>query len=344
MKKFLEIARAKEWWEYKFPPMLAVAYLIIQTNPYPFHHSILLILVLLSAITLGAIYVSILNDATDVAEDTKAGKKNRMAAYTTFQKTILVLLPLVAGFCIIGVFLNSFSYAALFYCAAYIVFTLYSLPPFRLKERGVAGIVADALGSQVFPTLFIAVCMYQYTNQEIQLLPFTFLAVWLLCFGLRGILWHQLADKENDKVSGLPTLVQNMNEAQLARLGIVIVTIEIIAFATFIMFNHWFLIIPGLVFYFIYIWMQSKIHHIEQILIVPSNKEYRIFLFEYYQVFLPLSVLLVCIFKNPINIIGLLFHCLLFHSNILRICKNTKILLQITITSIRLQTKDHKGN
>lgn len=344
MKKFLEIARAKEWWEYKFPPMFAVAYLIILNNPYPFHHSIPLILLLLSAITLGAMYVSFLNDATDVAEDAKAGKKNRIAAYTTFQKTVLVLLPLVVGVCIIGVFLNSFSYAALFYCAAFIAFTLYSLPPFRLKERGVAGIIADALGSQVFPTLFIAVCMFQYINQEIQLLTFTFLGVWLLCFGLRGILWHQLADKENDKVSGLLTVVQDMNKPQLVRLGIVIVTIEIIAFATYILINHWFLIIPGLAFYFIYIWMQSKIQHIEQILIEPANKEYRIFLFEYYQVFLPLSVLLVCIFKNPINIIGLVFHCLLFHSNILRICKTTKILLQTTITRIRLQAKDHKGN
>jgi 4-hydroxybenzoate polyprenyltransferase len=344
MKKFLEIARAKEWWEYKLPPMLAVAWLIILNTPFTFYHLLPLILVLLSAITLGAIYVSFLNDATDVAEDARAGKKNRMAAYSTFQKTILVLLPLVAGLCIVGVFLNFFSYAGLFYCAAYIAFTLYSLPPFRLKERGVAGIVADALGSQVFPTLFIAVCMFQYTNQKIQLLPFAALGVWLLCFGLRGILWHQLADKENDKASGLPTVVQNLNEAQLTRLGIVIVTIEIIAFAAYILFNHWFLIIPGLVFYFIYILMQSKIHHIEQILIAPKNKEYRIFLFEYYQVFLPLSVLIGCIFNNPINVIGLVFHCLLFHSNILRICRSAKILLQITITGIPLQTKDHKGN
>jgi 4-hydroxybenzoate polyprenyltransferase len=208
----------------------------------------------------------------------------------------------------------------------------------------VAGIVADALGSQVFPTLFIAVCMYQYTNQEIRMLPFALLGVWVLCFGLRGILWHQLADKENDKASGLQTVVQNMNEVQLARLGIVIVAIEIMAFAAYILLNHWYLLIPGLIIYFIYIWMQSKIQHIEQILIEPPNKEYRIFLFEYYQVFLPLSALIVCTFKNPINIIGLLFHVVLFHSNILKICKNAKYLLQITITSIRLQTKDHKGN
>jgi len=344
MVKILQIVRAKDWWEYKFPPMLAVAYLALQTSQFTFLHLLPLLLILISAITLGAIYVSLLNDATDVAEDARAGKKNRMATYTTFQQTILVLLPLVAGLCVIGLFLNFFSYANLFYCAAYIAFTLYSLPPFRLKERAAAGVVADALGSQVFPTLFIAVCMYRYTNQEIRLLAFAFLAVWLFCFGLRGILWHQLADNENDKASGLFTIVQKLNEVQLARLGIAIITIEMISLATYILLNHLYVIIPGLIFYFIYIRMQSKNHHIEQILIDPGTKQYRIFLFEYYQVFLPLSVLIVCTFKNPINIIGLLFHCFLFHSSILRICKDIKNQLQMTIGSIRLQSKDHKAN
>jgi hypothetical protein len=175
-------------------------------------------------------------------------------------------------------------------------------------------------------------------------LPFIFLGVWLLCFGLRGILWHQLADKENDKASGLLTVVQNMSEAQLVRLGIVIVTLETIAFTGYIMFNHLYLIFPGLIFYFIYIWMQFKNDHIVQILIDPKAKQYRIFLFEYYQVFLPISVLIAYVFKNPINITGLLFHCFLFHSNILRICKDIKKQLEMTITSIRFQAKNNKAN
>lgn len=344
MRKILEIIRAKEWWEYKFPPMLAVAYLSIQNSQFTFPHLLPFLFVLMSAITLGAIYVSLLNDATDIGVDARAGKKNRMAAYSPVQQTILVLLPLAAGCCIIGVFLNFISYASLFYCAAYLSFTLYSLAPFRLKERGAAGIAADALGSQVFPTLFIAVCIYQYTNQKIPLLPFAFLTIWLICFGLRGILWHQLADKENDKASGLLTIVQNMNEVQLTRLGVIIVTIEIIAFAAYMFSNNYYLIIPGSIFYFVYIWMQSKYHRIEQILITPKNKPYRIFLFEYYQVFLPLSVLIVCIFKSPINIIGLLFHCFLFHSNILRICKDIKKLLRMTVSSIWLQAKNYKAH
>jgi len=339
MAKIVEIVRAKDWWEYKFPPMLAVAYLALQNSQFTFLHLLPLLLILISAITLGAIYVSFLNDATDVAEDARAGKKNRMAAYTTFQQTILVLLPLVAGLCIIGFFLDFISYAGLFYCAAYIAFTLYSMPPFRLKERGAAGIVADAAGSQLFPTLFIALYIYHYTNQEIGFLSFAFLAVWVFCFGLRGILWHQLADNENDKASGLHTIVQKMNDIQLARLGIVVVIIELIAFAAYILLNHLYLIIPGFIFYIIYIRMQLKNRDIGQILIVPEAKQYRIFLFEYYQIFLPLSALIICTFKNPINIIGLVFHCVLFHSNIWRMCKDGKQLLHMTIISIRIQSK-----
>ncbi|MDF2433127.1 MAG: hypothetical protein JWP44_2758 [Mucilaginibacter sp.] len=335
MKKILAMVRANDWWEYKLPPMLAVAYIIIQNSPYTFLSQLPLIILSLSAIILCAIYVSLINDATDVEEDAKAGKKNGMAAYNTVQQTALILLPLVGALCIVSHFLKRFFSANLFYLGSYISFTLYSLPPFRLKKRGIAGIAADALGSQVFPTLFIAVCFYQSTNQEIQMWSLASLGVWLLCFGLRGILWHQLADKENDKVSGLVTLVQKLSEAQLSSLGTCIVAVEIFAFAAYVLFNHLFLIIPGLVFYFIYNRLLLKKFYVEQIFINPNVKQYRIFLFEYYQVFLPLSVLIVGACKNPVNIIGLLFHCFLFPLNILRILRKIKTLFQKTAANIR---------
>ncbi|PSL44680.1 UbiA prenyltransferase family protein [Chitinophaga niastensis] len=341
MRKILAVVRANDWWEYKLPPMLAIAYMIIQNSQYTFFNLLPLMMISLGAIILCAIYVSLLNDATDVAEDAKAGKKNGMAAYSTGHQIILVLLPLVGGLCIIAGFLDFFSYANLFYLAAYISFTLYSLPPFRLKKRGIAGIAADALGSQVFPTFFLAICFYQWTNQEIRVLPFVFLGTWLFCFGLRGILWHQLADKENDKISGLVTLVQKMSEVQLSRLSTVIIIVEMIAFAAYISLNALFLIIPGLILYFIYNWLLLKQYHVKQILINPKPQQYRIFLFEYYQVFLPLSVLIICIYKSPVNVTGLCFHCFLFQTNIWRILRDIKQLLRQTITGIRLKANNH---
>lgn len=321
MKKIFTTIRANDWWEYKLPPMLAVAYLIIQKSNYTFLSQLPLILLTLSAIILCAIYVSLINDATDVEDDAKAGKKNQMANYNTIQQIGLILLPLVVALGIVIFFLKSFSGANLFYLGSYIAFTLYSVPPFRLKKRGLAGIMADALGSQVFPTLFIALCFYQSTNQQIQTWLLAIMGVWLFFFGLRGILWHQLADKENDKVSSLVTLVQKLSDAQLARLGNFIVAVEIFAFAAYVWFDQLFLIIPGLVLYFIYNRLLLKKFCVQQIYINPNVGQYRIFLFEYYQVFLPISILIVGIFNNPINIIALLLHLFLFPSNTLKIIR-----------------------
>jgi hypothetical protein len=340
MRKIIAIIRANEWWEYKLAPMLAMTYLTILQSRFTFYNLWPLITVSVTAIALGAIYVSLLNDATDVAIDVKAGKKNRMASFTTAQQTMLVLIPLAAGLSIVSAFMNFSFLASLFYISAFISFSLYSLPPFRLKKRGAAGIIADALGSQVFPTLFIVISFYKHTNLEIKILPLVLMSVWLLCFGLRGILWHQLTDKKNDQASGLCTLVQNLNEAQISRLSITIITTEIIAFATYILRYNLLSLIPGLLLYFICNWILLKYYHIEQILINPKIKTYRIFLFEYYQVFLPLSVLILCICKNPINVIGLLFHCLLFPSGILSIFRMIKHLSQTIITKILPQAKN----
>ena len=321
MKKIFTTIRANDWWEYKLPPMLAVAYLIIQKSNYTFLSQLPLILLTLCAIILCAIYVSLINDATDVKDDAKAGKKNQMANYNTIQQIGLILLPLVVALGIVIFFLKSFSGANLFYLGSYIAFTLYSVPPFRLKKRGLAGIMADALGSQVFPTLFIALCFYQSTNQQIQTWLLAIMGVWLFCFGLRGILWHQLADKENDKVSGLVTLVQKLSDAQLATLSNFIIAVEIFAFAAYVWFDQLFLIIPGLILYFIYNRLLLKKFSVQQIYINPNVGQYRIFLFEYYQVFLPVSILIVGTFNNPINIIALLLHLFLFPSNTLKILR-----------------------
>jgi len=339
MKKILAAIRANDWWEYKIPPMLSVVYIIIQRSQYTFFSLLPLMVISISAIILCAIYVSLLNDATDVEDDAKAGKKNGMAKYSPVQQTIFILLPLSGALCIIGGFLQFLSLASLFYLAAYVSFTLYSLPPFRLKKRGFMGIAADALGSQVFPTLFLAICFYQCTNQKIQLLPLLILTTWLFCFGLRGILWHQLADKENDKVSGLFTFVQKISEDQLSRLSVAIIILELIAFATFIWLHALFLIIPGLILYFIYNWLLLKYFCVRQTLIKPKSEQYRIFLFEYYQVFLPLSLLILYAFKNPVNIIGLLLHFFLFRVNICSIFRSIKNMLKALLLSLFLTVK-----
>ena len=67
--------------------------------------------------------------------------------------------------------------------------TIYSVPPFRLKERGLAGVVSDTCGSHVVPTLFTAVSVLGSATWE-QPLPRSLVlagAGWALCLGLRGM-------------------------------------------------------------------------------------------------------------------------------------------------------------
>ena len=324
MKKIFTMIRANDWWEFKFPPMLAVGYMIILNTHRNIVDKSSLLIVALIAIIIGAIYVSLINDATDVDEDAKAGKRNQMAAYSTVQQIALILLPLVGAGVIVFYFLRPFTVPNIFYFGSYLCFTLYSVPPFRFKKRGLSGIIVDALGSQVFPTLFIALLCYQSIGEEIKIWSLIFMGIWLFCFGVRGILWHQLADKENDKISGLKTVVQNFSDAQLSKLGIGIVTIEIIAFVAYILFNQLYLVIPGLVVYFIYNRLLLKKFYVVQIYINPNVPQYRIFLFEYYQVFFPVSILIIGAFYNPINTIVLLLHLFLFPSNTLQILKKLR--------------------
>jgi 4-hydroxybenzoate polyprenyltransferase len=150
----LKFTRHAEWYEPKLIPLLGVGYLVIYLNHYPVQASALRLLFLIFSIGIGAIYVSVINDVCDVKEDVAAGKPNRMQNLTVAQKAFVL-----ATICTLGIVCGYFIYpdilSLVFYSMSWIVFSLYSVYPIRLKERGVLGVFADASGAHLFPTLFI---------------------------------------------------------------------------------------------------------------------------------------------------------------------------------------------
>ncbi|QNK63159.1 hypothetical protein H7F33_01130 [Pedobacter sp. PAMC26386] len=52
---------------------------------------------MLSAIIIGAVYVSVINDLSDITEDAIAGKNNRMAKISQLLQITIVGLCLIAG-------------------------------------------------------------------------------------------------------------------------------------------------------------------------------------------------------------------------------------------------------
>lgn len=304
--------RGGEWWDYKLVPILtgfyASALFLGQPVAAPWGNALILLLSLLP----GAAYVSIVNDLTDLRDDAAAGKANRMAGRSLSFKAILLFLSLAAGVPFFWFWRDNMT-ALILYAGAWAAFALYSLPPFRLKSRGVSGVVADACGAHLFPTLLAAALAFQGVAEPLRPAWFWAIAAWSLGYGLRGNLWHQLLDRDADRAVGLGTFAARHRPHVAARLGAWFAFPLETAGLTFLLFSiasplpvMGFLIYLGLITCRMRLW---GLHPI----IADPKPGFFIFLHEYYDVFLPLALLLASALAYPIDWLTLAVHLLLFH-------------------------------
>ena len=319
MKNFFNVIRADDWWEFKFPPILAIAYVVALNSVFNYFQIWYLFVIILISLITGAAYVSVLNDITDVAEDARAEKSNKMAAFTPIERVLILLIPVITGGLFVVFCFGPYTLTSVFYILSYVCFTFYSLPPVRLKKRGFTGTLADALGSQVFPTLFVAAFLLIETQQGVAISQLAIIGLWSLCFGLRGILWHQLYDAESDSKIGLQTFVHGLTRRQIAIAGRFIIAVELVMFILLILTNHLYLVWLGLALYVYYLVLLYKNWYVRPVFITPLSTPYRIFMNEFYQVFFPVFVLIESVLKSPLNIILLIVHFLLFPKNLKRI-------------------------
>jgi 4-hydroxybenzoate polyprenyltransferase len=199
--------RTRDWWSSKIPPLLAVAYAVILVGNVDWRQALPALLRLLLSIVGVAGYGYVLNDVFDVEEDRRRGKTNSMAGFNRYQQAALLLLlaslglaPMVGGpFGRVSVSLVVLNLA---------LPMLYSIPPVRLKERGIFGVVADAMGVHVVPTLFFAISMAGLGDGSSGLRTTGLIAaagLWALMAGSRGIIVHQVRDRESDLSAGVKT-------------------------------------------------------------------------------------------------------------------------------------------
>jgi len=59
----------------------------------------------------------------------------------------------------------------------------------------------------MFPALAAVFIAYRGAQLAVGEVWVSSVAVWALAFGLRGIVWHQLRDVENDRAAGVRTFV-----------------------------------------------------------------------------------------------------------------------------------------
>jgi len=87
-----------------------------------------------------------------------------------------------------------------------VLFIIYSVPPIRLKARGLWGVAADSLYAYVVTNMVAILVFTQLSGSD---LPWLTLAAstWMFIFGLSQIIQHQLLDANRDFHDGINTFV-----------------------------------------------------------------------------------------------------------------------------------------
>lgn len=318
-----KVIRANEWWYSKLPPLLAIAFATASmSSAQELFKSSLWILFLLFSIIIGAIYVSVINDISDLDEDLASGKSNRI------QKVPQKYRWLIPIFCfLVGVGVDFLIYpdilSSMLYFGPWITFSMYSLPPFRFKSRGICGVLCDALGSHLFLSLLMVSSLSYVTNQSINWIWFTSVGIWSFCYGLRGILYHQFMDRENDIKVNINTFASKIEPERFKLTSRIITFLEIISFGIMIFQLSKTIYLIALLLYISIIIIRRKTLGQKIIFIlIPRNSPFQIFMADFYQTFFPISILIMSCFNYKQNILILIIFTILFPNTCIAVIKD----------------------
>jgi hypothetical protein len=137
-------------------------------------------------------------------------------------------------------------------------------------------------------------------------------AAWSLAYGLRGILWHQLTDRENDQVASVRTFAQRHPAHVAARLGtLVVFPVEVIALAVLLWRMPSFAPLVALAVYLFFVVRRIRRWRMNVVIVEPQP-HFLILLHEYYDVFLPIGILIAASLRDRRDLIALAAHLVLF--------------------------------
>lgn len=195
------------WWASHYGTMMAFIYLVIAMSPNP--PSVLVFLQTLGLFTIASLGIGtfghLLNDLTDVVQDVRSGAQSLVARRSLFARLVLFLLTLVAAIAPWWWLPTTPAIVALLVCE-FVLFALYSVPPFRWKNRGILGPVADALYGYVVPNV-VGVLLFAQLGGRLPVWLLAVIAVWAFLFGFVQIVRHQLVDASRDEIDGISTFV-----------------------------------------------------------------------------------------------------------------------------------------
>jgi 4-hydroxybenzoate polyprenyltransferase len=324
MRALVLATRTNEWWEYKLAPVLATAYASAYLLGIPLYELAGVLAVLLLALVPGAVYVSLLNDVTDREDDRRSGKPIRFAGRFPSAAWAAVAISLLAGAAIAALAWRAERLTIGLYAGAWIAFGAYSVRPLRLKERGAAGVLADAAGAHLFPHLLAVSVVFAQADEPFAGVWPAAVGVWALAHGVRGILWHQLDDLNPDAHGAVRTFARR-NSRRARWIGTwVVFPLELAAFGTMLVAAGSAVAI-ALVPAYALLEVRRVRRWGGRIVVLAGRGVHRIAMQEYYIAFYPLAFLVASSLRDPRDLLVLAVHLMLFPQTVTRTLREARL-------------------
>ncbi|MEM7049891.1 MAG: UbiA family prenyltransferase [Acidobacteriota bacterium] len=247
-RSLVALLRLGDWWPHLVPVILACLYacLVLGAEAVTLARRLPWFLVALVAL---ASFGYLLNDLADAEQDRRVGRR-RAAFLRPAQHRALVVLSLLVG--LLGwTLLAAPPAASLLLALQLALLVAYSVPPLRLKERGLLGVIADALYGHVLP---VAITLLVFAPAPGVAPVALAVVLWSLAKGLRNILLHQIEDRKRDRRAAVRTLLSRRPPlAVLSAINRGLLPLEIVALSVLlvVLAPAWWGFVAFLVFTFL---------------------------------------------------------------------------------------------
>jgi hypothetical protein len=165
-------------------------------------------------------------------------------------------------------------------------------------------------------------------------------AVWALAYGLRGIVWHQLTDADNDRVAGFRTFARQYPRAAQVIGTFVVFPLELGALAAVLwqIGSAW----PPAFFalYVLYAVRSARRWQTAPVIVVPKPRFF-IVLHQFYSDLFPVALLITASVRDRWGLVVLAAHLLLFSPRVVHAIR--RLSASIARTVVNASEPHHGG-
>ncbi len=313
----IKLTRIAEWWEHKLAALVALAYATTLSTDIPLIELAPVILFYLGSLIVSAVYVSFINDFTDIEEDIAVGKTNKMADLSPRMRWVVLVACMCLGV-LFAVLMWPDAWTLTFYAGTWVVFSLYSVRPVRFKERGFLGVLCDACGAHVFPSLLMVTGVFNAVGLPINYGWLVAVGIWAFAYGLRGILAHQFVDRTNDIQTNTNTFASKVEPSKFRPIAMLIMAMELLAFGIMLVYIAQPVLLVLFPLYLVLVGIRyRKFGQTLVFVIIPKDRPWQILMDDFYKIFFPMGLLVWGAITQPWAWVVLAIHALLFHKRAL---------------------------